>query len=239
MSSLDNALQILDLLGPARPVLRVGEVCRDLALPKSSVSRLLRTMGEAGFLDRADDGGYRVGPRAVPLAAMYIGRHSMLQAVEAALAELVEAFGFTGFASVLSGRDIVLLRVIQGSHALRYVRDAGTRLPAAQTAMGHVLLARLDDEEVATRFRGAADIDLPRLQAALAAARQRGFVLAGSVLTSGATTIAAALADPISGEPIALALAYPDIAVDAALKAQITQALLAHSQRLDLAYRRG
>ncbi len=28
MSSLESALQILDLLGPDRPVLRVGEVCR-------------------------------------------------------------------------------------------------------------------------------------------------------------------------------------------------------------------
>lgn len=238
MSSLENALQILDLLGPARPVLRVGEVCRDLALPKSSVSRLLRSMGDAGLLDRAGDGGYRAGPRAVPLAALYAGRHSMLRAVEAALGELIEAFGFTGFASVLSGRDIVLLRVIQGSHPLRYVRDEGTRLPAARTAMGHVLLARLNDEAVAARFRGAADVDLARLRADLVATRERGFILAGSVLTAGATTIAAALADPASGEPIALALAYPDSAVGPALKARITRAVLAHAQRLDLASRR-
>lgn len=161
----------------------------------------------------------------------------MLQAVEAALAELIKAFGFTGFASVLSGREIVLLRVLQGSHPLRYVRDVGTRLPASRTAMGHVLLARLDNDEVATRFRGAADVDLARLQADLAATRRRGFVLAGSVLTPGVTTIAAALADPVSGEPIALALAYPDSAVDAVLKALITRTLLAHSRRLDLACR--
>lgn len=57
-------------------------------------------------------------------------------------------------------------------------------------------------------------------------------------MLSGATTIAAALADPVSGEPIALALAYPDNAVGPALKARITRTLLAHSQRLDLACRR-
>jgi DNA-binding IclR family transcriptional regulator len=233
MSSLENALQILDLLGPARQVLRVGEVCRDLALPKSSVSRLLRTMGDAGLLDRADDGSYCAGPRAVPLAELYTGRHTMLRAAEVALAQLTEQFGFTGFASVLSGRDIVLLRVLQGTHPLRYVRDAGTRLPAARTAMGHVLLARLEDGAIAARFRGVEGMDVAGLLAELAATRRRGFILAGSVLTAGATTIAAAVNDPASGEPIALALAYPDTAVGASLQAQMTQALLDHAQRLE------
>jgi DNA-binding IclR family transcriptional regulator len=37
MSSAENALKILSLLGPERPVLRVGEVCRELGIPKSSV----------------------------------------------------------------------------------------------------------------------------------------------------------------------------------------------------------
>ena len=232
MSSLENALKILDLLGPGRRVLRVGEVCRDLDLPKSSVSRLLRTMGDAGLLGRAEDGGYSAGPRTVSLAQLYTGQHPMLGHVEAALSTLVARFGFTGFASVLSGRDIVLLRVLQGTHPLRYVRDEGTRLPAAKTAMGHVLLARMTDAAVSERFRDAPDTDLGELLAALAVTRRRGFILAGSVLTAGAATIATAIAAPTGGEPIALALAYPDSAVDTALRASMTQALMSSAERL-------
>src|ERR1700761_5990487 len=116
MSSLESALQILDLLGPDRPVLRVGEVCRLLDIPKSSVSRLLRTLADAEMLDRAEDGGYRAGPGSARLATLYHARHGMREAVTAALDGLVERFGFTGFVSALAGSSIVLLHVRQGSH---------------------------------------------------------------------------------------------------------------------------
>ena len=227
MSSLESALQILDLLAPGRRSLRVSEVCRRLDMPKSSVSRLLRALAESGLLERAEDGGYDVGPRAVRLAALYDGRHGMREAVVRALDRLVEEFGFTGFVSALSGSAIVLLHVREGTHPLRYVREAGTRLPAWKTAMGHVLLARLSEAAVANRMRDAPDVDLARLQRELAAVRRRGFVLAGSVLTQGATTIAAAITDPASREPIALALAYPDSAADSNCREAMTAAILA------------
>jgi DNA-binding IclR family transcriptional regulator len=226
MSSLESALQILGLLGPDRPVLRVGEVCRLLDIPKSSVSRLLRTLADSEMLERAGEGGYRAGTVSLRLAALYRARHDMREAAMAALDGLVERFGFTGFVSVLSGSEIVLLHVRQGSHPLRYVREEGTRLPAWQTAMGHVLLARLPDATVASRLRDAGAIDLPRLQGELAAVRERGFILAGSVLTRGATTIAAAVTDPGSGEPIAVALAYIDTAIDERCRNEMTAAIL-------------
>jgi DNA-binding IclR family transcriptional regulator len=232
MSSLESALQILDLLAPDRPRLRVGEVCRALDMPKSSVSRLLRTLSDSGLLDRAEDGSYLAGPRSVGLAGLYQSRHGIRREVEQALDGLVEKFGVTGFVSVLSGSAITLLYVRQGSNPLRYVREEGTRLPAWQTAMGHVLLATLTESEVASRLRDVPDIELARLEEEVGAVRRRGFVLAGSVLTPGATTIAAAVTDPRSGEPIALALAFPNAAVGAMHRKEMTAAILAAAQRL-------
>lgn len=232
MSSLVNALRILDLLGRDRPVLRVGEVCRSLDLPKSSVSRLLRTMAEHGMLDRAEDGSYMARPGSVTVAELYGERHLVLPAIRTALGGLVDDFGFTGFVSALSGREIVLLHVLQGARPLRYVREVGTRLPACETAMGKVLLARLPDETVADRMVGAGNVNIERLLGELDQTRRRGFILAGSVLTPGASTLAAAIADPRSGEPLALALAYADSAVPQALRARMTTALLRCTRRL-------
>ena len=232
MSSLVNALRILDLLGRDRPVLRVGEVCRGLDLPKSSVSRLLRTLAEHGLVDRVDDGSYVPGPRPVALADLYGERHLVLPAARAALGALVDSFGFTGFVSALSGREIVLLHVVQGTRPLRYVRETGTRLPAWKTAMGKVLLARLPDEAVVDRLAGVLDVNVDRLLQELDRTRQRGFILAGSVLTPGASTLAAAIAHPGSKEPLALALAYADSTVPAPLRAKMTTALLHCTGRL-------
>ncbi len=103
MSSLENGLAIIGLLNAGHPVLRVGEVCRKLDMPKSSVSRLLRTMSEFGLLEReANDVGYVVGPRALLLGKLYTSRHGMLALAGGMLDELIAEFGFTGYVSVLS-----------------------------------------------------------------------------------------------------------------------------------------
>jgi DNA-binding IclR family transcriptional regulator len=76
-------------------------------------------------------------------------------------------------------------------------------------------------------------VDLAGLLAELAATRRRGFVLTGSVLTAGATMIAAAVNDPASGGPIALALAYLDSAVSPPLQERMAHALLARTRQLE------
>ena len=159
MSSFDSAMQILGLLSRDRPLLRVGEVCRDLALPKSSVSRLLRAMEAARLLQKADGGGYLAGPRTLALASLYLERWALLDRADAVLRDLASKFGFTGFASTLDGSEIVLLRVRQGSYPLRYVRDIGTRLPAWSTAMGRVLLARFSDDAALALLQSTPDFD--------------------------------------------------------------------------------
>jgi DNA-binding IclR family transcriptional regulator len=234
MSSLENAIAILGLLTRQRPQLRVGEVCRDLVMPKSSVSRLLRTMAEAGLLERSGEGaGYSVGPRALELGNLYVGRFALIELVDRAIDELVGEFGFTGYAAALSGAEIVLLRVKQGAHPLRYVRQIGARLPADRTAMGLALLSRLSAQELeewlgnisaAARRRAAVS--------AVKSAPKTGLVTTASVLTPGFTTIAAALVDSHSADALAFALAYPDAAVDRRSRGAMEQRVLEKTETI-------
>jgi DNA-binding IclR family transcriptional regulator len=231
MSSLDNALSVLGLLSREQPVLRVGEVCGKIRLPKSSVSRLLQTMSRATLLEREAGGrGYVAGPMAVRLAELYLARHSLLDLIDGALHRLTAKFGFTGYASVLSGGEIVLLRVRQGSYPLRQVREVGARLPSERTVMGRALLARLSDAEVLSRLFGyisdhAGGGRFEALMAELADVRRQRFMVAASVLTPGITTIGSALLR--AGEaPMAFALAFPDSATNAALRETMIAAVL-------------
>ncbi len=220
VSSLENAFEVINLLSRDRPVLRVSEVCRDLSIPKSSVSRLLRTLADFGLLERNErDASYSAGPRAVHLANLYMTRHSLLSLLETAIDALVEEFGFTGYISVLSGTEIVLLRVKEGSYPLRYVREVGARLPAIQTAMGIALLSLLEGASLRRHLPnstkgGEISNDLVLLPARLDAARQGGLTFIPSVLHPGVTTISGALIDPIGNSPLAIGLAYPTNAAD-------------------------
>jgi DNA-binding IclR family transcriptional regulator len=237
MSSLENGLAILGLISDERPLLRVGEVCRELDLPKASVSRLMRTLSLAGLLERAHGSeGYVVGPRALLLGHLFVGGRSLTTLVDEAITSLVGEFGFTGYASVLTGSEIVLLRVRQGSYPLRHVRPVGTRLPSWRTMMGHALLSRLPAADVQRRLAGVVDgadpVDMEAVQTALEAVRRTGIAAGGSVLTPGITTVSAAILAPSSGDLMAFAIAFPDSAADSAMCGRITDALFREAMAL-------
>src|SRR5690349_4827759 len=119
MSSLDKGLRVLGLLNKRRPVLRVGEVCRALDIPKSSASRLLRAMADHGMLSPERQGaGYVVGPRAFELAGLYLSCNSLLDQVDAAVERLVGEFGFVGYICKLDADDLLILRRRHGHYPL-------------------------------------------------------------------------------------------------------------------------
>ena len=228
MSSLENGLAILGLLGPARRSLRVGEVGRALGLPKASISRLLRDLAEAGLLEREPDGlGYVVGPRAMLLGDQYRARHTLVSLIDAGLEDLVAQFGFTGFASVLSGRDIVLIGVKQGSYPLRYVRELGSALPSWRTTMGIALLSRLTEAAVRERFRdGAQAIDVGALLARLAPLRTARIFTGESEFTPGIITISTVVGEVHRSNLAAFAIAFPNTAADDGLRQRMATAVL-------------
>jgi DNA-binding IclR family transcriptional regulator len=238
MSSLESGLSILGLLSRDRTVLRVGEVSRELGMPKASVSRSLQALAGSGLLEREPDGpGYVVGPRSIALSSLFLERRPLMPRVERAVDALVAEFGFTGFVSVLAGSEIVLVRVKQGSHPLRYVREVGTRLPSWRTAMGFALLSLLSDDDISARLAAAGPDCIPRdeLQTALSAigeARRCGLSVAGSFLTPGITTMSVAVSNAPTDNSIAMAVAFPDGSADGATQARLRASLLAHGARL-------
>lgn len=79
---------------------------------------------------------------------------------------------------------------------------------------------------------GAAGPDREVLLDALRTARIKGFVMAASVLTPGATTIVAAVPDPAKGEALAIGLAFPDSTVTPALRRTMQAAVVKAAERL-------
>lgn len=224
VSSLENALAILGLFDANRPVLRVGEVCRDLAVPKSSVSRLMKTMGEHGLIERQDgEFGYVVGQRALQLADLYLSRHTLLDLVDLTLNRLVLEFGFVCYAGVLSGRDLVVLRLKHGAYPLRLVQPVGKRLPAYDTAIGRALLSRLSDHEAAV----VAGTDGPASSADVLAELDRvhcsGLAATISTTIPGIAAIGAAAHNPLRNEAIGFSVSFPLSATDSGGRLQMAR----------------
>jgi len=149
MSSLDSAASILTCFSAETPELAVSAVSKQLGMPKSTVSRLMRAMVEHGFLEQdPDTQRFRVGVQLFQLGQLYHAHANLLDLVDAETVALVEETGFTVYLGVLRGTDIVILRRRHGGYPVRMVLEPGIQMPAADTAFGKALLARIDDADL-------------------------------------------------------------------------------------------
>jgi DNA-binding IclR family transcriptional regulator len=224
VSSLETALKMVALLGKDRPVLRVGEVCRELGVPKSSVSRLLKTLSEYDIVEREPQGnGYLAGRRAMVLSELYVQRHSLHVLVDEALQRLTEDFQFACYAAVLTGPDIIIIRAHHGNYPLRMVQDLGVPIPAFRTSVGRALLARKSDEEVIAlvQEREPEPIDRPAVLGQIESVRRCGAVTTDSTVIPGIAALGVAVRDAERKEMLGFSISYPTIAVDDAMRARM------------------
>lgn len=233
MSSLEKALEILSVYSDTRDALGVGEVAAELAMPKSSVSRLMRAMADAGLLVQDDRRLYRPGPLAYRLGSLYERRLDTQLLMEQALSGLVDRFGLTGYVAVLDGADAVIVSVEQGRYPIRLVLEKGMRINAAVTAVGRALLARCADAELRRLCRNAvrrAETGLvltrQQLLAEIEAIRAAGYAAVEGVTFVGFNAIGAAVAGARERQTIGFSLSYPQAILDEAARAEVARAVL-------------
>jgi IclR family transcriptional regulator, KDG regulon repressor len=226
VSSLENGLEILSLLSKDRPVLRVGEVCRELGMPKSTVSRLLKTMSEYGLLERGgQDLGYSAGRRALMLADLYLTDRSLLDLIDVATDTLIAEFQFAAYSAILSGPDLIILRVKHGTYPLRLVQDLGTRMPAYSTAIGRALLARKSDDDALALIEQRAEgpLDQAVTLKELAKVRKLGVASTSSAVIPGIAALGVAISNPSKDEMLGFSISFPAMAADNTLQAAMTR----------------
>ncbi len=215
MGALDNGLRILSAMERGQTRLSVSELARRLGLPKSGVSRTLRQLAEAGFVERDPDGRhYRPGYELFRLGTLYKSGELPVDLADRGVSGLVERFPATGYVAVLSRADAVILRLREGTHPLRYVQPEGTRLPAFLTAIGKAMLARLAAAELDALL--PPDLSHPplhyhasrdELAAELATYRERGWAELKDQAFRGIDAVAVAVRPP-DGQPLGMALCY-------------------------------
>jgi DNA-binding IclR family transcriptional regulator len=234
MSSLATGLRILARLDAPSARLSVTDTAAALGLPKSTVSRAMRDLAEAGMLERAPgERGYGAGPALFRLGGLYKAARLPVDELDRGLAALTARFPATGYIAVLRGADTVILRVREGTHPVRVGQREGAVLPAWITAIGKSLLARLDPAEVAETLPERLEWPELRLSGTraelleeLAECRARGFAELHDRALRGIDAVAVAVR-PRGREPVGAALCWMQDGVDAALRAEMVAALLA------------
>jgi DNA-binding IclR family transcriptional regulator len=239
VKSADRTLEVLEVLASSPRRRSLGELARDLGIPKSSLHGLLRTMTQRGWVE-VDAGGARfgLGVRALQVGAAYVDADDSVGLLSGVLDELAAEFGETVHLGRLDGADVVYLAKRESKHPLRLFSAVGRRLPAHATALGKALLAERPAAEVDARLPRPLPAltshtltDRADLYAELAAVREAGYAVDREENTDGIVCFAVAvpLRTP-AGD--AISISAPASRVDAAAGAAMPAALRRVAERL-------
>jgi DNA-binding IclR family transcriptional regulator len=214
--SIQKAFRILELLS-ARAPQGVGEIAQALDLEKSSVSRMLKSLSELGYVvQAARRGQYQVSARLVTLAQNYLGGDRLTREAGPVLRALAREARASAHLAVLVDRTMVLVAKESSPDLIQVATRVGGSSPLHASAMGKILLAGMPEEELDAflarplqRFTDKTITDPRKLRKVLDEVRRRGCSFEAEEEHAGVGCIGAPVRDERGRCIAALSIAGP------------------------------
>lgn len=218
--ALRRGLRLLMHVVDSDQPLGVNELSRRLELPKGTVSRLLSTLVDEGYVACSPlTGLYSAGRELVWRLTGARLDAELLTATREALIRLRDVSGETAALYVPVWPERVCIEQVQSRSGLRRIHELGERWALTRGAGGRAYLAFATEEEVERTLQarpldpGSPYSDPDRFRAALAQIRQDGYAVALSEhIVDGMSGMAAPVFRPGKSEPVAmLSIAGPEV----------------------------
>jgi DNA-binding IclR family transcriptional regulator len=201
LSSVRNALRVIDTFSSQDPVLGVVEIARRLKISKSAVSRLVTTLCAENILAMTPSGHYRLGVRLYDIGLLAVQSHQLFDAALDALVALRGATGKSAHFSILDDLDVVQVNRLTAND-ISLLRGAMPRPPAHATSTGKAILAfstpELIDRAIAgglRRFTRATISDAGKLRSVLDTVKADGYAFSKDEYVDGVSGISAPILD--------------------------------------------
>jgi len=147
--SLERGLELLRAFGPGATLLGNGELAERTGLPKATVSRLTRTLVEAGYLEHdAARRAYRLGLPVLSLAQALRSGSTVLTAAGPLIRDTAQAKRINVGIAGADREEMVYLESIRYNQraSLRTI-VSGQRVPMELTSLGRAYLATQPEAE--------------------------------------------------------------------------------------------
>jgi len=234
---VDRALNVLDAFTAARPELTLTEISARTGLPAPTTLRLLATLTRRNLLERSTrTGAYRLGPRLVTLADIARTSTGIPDGARSAMRELRDRLQETTYLSVRAGDHRIDMEQAEGMRDVRRVIALGRPIPLHIGCPGKVLMAGMDDAELADylgrtalgRDRYDKLIDRTELEREIRRIRKLGY--GETRHRQGAGAISAPIRGPSGDTLAALTVSVPFARYTQELRTGILKAILDATQ---------
>ena len=149
--SIRRALSLIETLPGENPK-SAADLARESEMSLSTVIRLLRTLEDAGWVQRGADRRYELGRTALSFSQSLHAFGWMLSAADALVSRARDRVNETCGLHVPDGAERVCVAAAQSRNPVRHVVAVGSRAPIWLGAGGKVLLAVDDSEPLWSRI---------------------------------------------------------------------------------------
>ena len=188
VQSLSRGLTVLEAFNAERPAMTLADMSRATGLTRATVRRLLLTLVALGFVC-TDGRTFELTPRVLDLGFAYVSSLQLPDIAQPFMEALSDRVHESVSASVLDGSQIVYVARVNTQRIMGISLAIGSRLPAAWTSMGRVLLAGLSDAQL-DEFLDGLVVSGPTQQSI-----NKGYALIDQELEEGIRSVAAPLRD--------------------------------------------
>lgn len=157
--ALERGLSILEAFAESGETLPLSEIAKRQHLNTSTAHRLVKTLTRLGWLEFDEEQDkYRLGLKAFEVGSSYLHQSSVEQVARPFLETLAAESGQTASLGILDRSEVVYIGIVRGQQEVGIQSRVGARHPAYCTALGKVLLSRLDGASL----RAVLDQGMPR-----------------------------------------------------------------------------
>ena len=212
-----RAAEVLRALEGSDQGLSLGQLAKQLELPKSTVQRIVAALDRENFVIAATpQAGFRLGPALVRIARSV--RCGLVDIARPFLEELAQRTGETVDLAVLKDSEAVFLDHIEGRQRLRAASATGVSFPLHCSANGKAMLSALSDPALAqikkklrlTRFTPNSLSSWKQLQAEIEKIRKTGIAYDLEEHMLGISAVGTPIIGP-EGEIAAISVPTPSV----------------------------
>ena len=138
--NLRNACRVLKYLSTVDKKTGIADLARELAIPRTTVLRIVRTFEAENFL-REDETGLHLGGALASISASATTQKDLRFAAKPHLQALMQATDETSQLAIWDAARVLIVAVANCSHPLSAASKQGTRAHVHTSATGKVLLA--------------------------------------------------------------------------------------------------